>query len=162
MDFNLNTNSDSTINFCTQDNCWIMKIQKINGVNRILFNTEKYPNLCEDDFAIKVIDILVNSRLLDNFIKKEAGLIKELPDKTFISDGERRVWISVKERLPKEDENVLFYDGKEIRCGYLHLFEYYAGNKLEWDTNCYWDGWECNRGEYNPSHWMPLPPPPTI
>jgi hypothetical protein len=54
-------------------------------------------------------------------------------------------WISVKDRLPEDDRNVLVYS--EI-CGIVIA---------DYDTN----GW-CDQ-QYNfirPSHWMPLPEPP--
>ena len=67
-------------------------------------------------------------------------------------------WIKCSDKLPEKDETVLFYDGDEIRSGYLRMFEYYySENKLEWHTNCDCrDNWE----EYKPTHWMLLPEKP--
>jgi hypothetical protein len=66
-------------------------------------------------------------------------------------------WISVKDRLPEENENVILYDGKEVFCGDLFFGKL---GKICWgiqacDGICY--------GHYNKdevTHWMPLPKPP--
>lgn len=57
-------------------------------------------------------------------------------------------WISVKERLPKEDEVVLVFGGRSIYTAY------YGENR--------WGGigWHKLNSKYhncNPTHWMPLP-----
>lgn len=60
-------------------------------------------------------------------------------------------WISVSERLPKEDEVVLVFGGRSIYTAY------YGENR--------WGGigWHKLNSKYhncNPTHWMPLPKPP--
>jgi Protein of unknown function (DUF551) len=66
-------------------------------------------------------------------------------------------WVSVKDRIPTENENVILFDGKEVFCG---SFEGYDRNKLlcygnqSCDGICY--GWY-NKKEI--THWMPLPQP---
>lgn len=57
-------------------------------------------------------------------------------------------WIKVSDRLPPEGE----------KGDYLCLFEYGQMQVTEWLHDsmlgwCFWYG--------DPSHWMPLPPPPT-
>ena len=42
---------------CNKTN-WVMKLAKINGVNRVLFNREAFPDSKENDFANAVIEIL--------------------------------------------------------------------------------------------------------
>lgn len=63
-------------------------------------------------------------------------------------------WISVKDRLPEEREDVLI----RVKCAnYFNIEQgYYKGNN-EW-VNCW-----CsirNEGLYPVTHWMPLPEPP--
>ncbi len=66
-------------------------------------------------------------------------------------------WISIDERLPEIDENVILYDGTEVFCGTHHknnMKESYFGNQC-CDGVCY--GWY----EKDPiTHWMPLPEVP--
>ncbi len=50
------------------------------------------------------------------------------------------MWISIKERLPKEYETVIVSDGKYIGIGY-------------W-TGKVWSIWRCGR---NVTHWQPKP-----
>lgn len=62
-------------------------------------------------------------------------------------------WISVKDRLPSIDENVLVYDNcfKDVSIGYISDFLNY---RKTWITDC---------GESvsdTVTHWMPLPEPP--
>lgn len=61
-------------------------------------------------------------------------------------------WISVKERLPEEETDVLlcFEDGTMIVGFYLVLFDetiWNAIKDIEWYSEC----------EATPTHWMPLP-----
>jgi hypothetical protein len=60
-------------------------------------------------------------------------------------------WISVKERMPKEDEVVLVFGGRSIYTAY------YGENRYGGI------GWHKLNSKYhncNPTHWMPLPEPP--
>lgn len=61
-------------------------------------------------------------------------------------------WVSIKERLPEQDEIVLLSDGKTYFFGWLHGFS----NKL-----CYVNEYlaERNRSieESGITHWMPMP-----
>ena len=71
--------------------------------------------------------------------------------------GVRPKWISVKNRLPKEDENVILFDGNQVFCG---SFSYENNDIICWgnqacDGICY--GWY-EKDEI--THWIPLPPPP--
>ncbi len=51
----------SCLTFNSNGHSWVMKLEKRDGVNRILFNREDYPDACPDDFATAVVDILENS-----------------------------------------------------------------------------------------------------
>lgn len=61
-------------------------------------------------------------------------------------------WISVKERLPADnDQRLLVFDGKAISFGrYFHTTEFGSIFGIS--------GWGLT---YNVTHWMPLPAPPT-
>ncbi len=66
-------------------------------------------------------------------------------------------WVSVKDKLPEENENVILFDGSEVFCG---NFFFGKENRICWgiqacDGICY--------GNYKKdeiTHWMPLPNPP--
>lgn len=62
-------------------------------------------------------------------------------------------WISVADRLPKKDVNVLVTDGR-CWCGVWSLYGYSE----------FVDFWEDEYGNFQPfddvTHWMPLPEPP--
>ncbi len=73
-------------------------------------------------------------------------------------------WISVKDRLPESDEEVLVYnprdginlgefDSEEVRGYYEKDGSYFITNS-GWDVQYEWAPHE------NPTHWMPLPQPP--
>ena len=74
-------------------------------------------------------------------------------------------WISVKDRLPEDDQHVLVYHAEDfhITVGYFEsdYVQYYIesdGSKFYTD-----DGWETEiswapKGDV--THWMPLPEPP--
>lgn len=66
-------------------------------------------------------------------------------------------WISVKDKAPPIDENMILYDGIDVFCGDLSLDRnknMYVGMQ-SCDGQCY--AW-CNKEQI--THWMPLPPPP--
>lgn len=62
-------------------------------------------------------------------------------------------WISVKDRLPEDEKQVLVYDRIHKTCT--------IGNYKKTEENDYWVAYQ---GEssiwYNITHWMPLPEPP--
>ena len=65
------------------------------------------------------------------------------------ADASKMVWISVKDRLPKEDQEVLMYDGI-----FILTCLFWKSRKLAFQ-------WELSSGIIcNPTHWMPLPKPP--
>jgi len=57
-------------------------------------------------------------------------------------------WIPVSERLPPDETVVLAWSGKRVAFGYM--------SDGQWIDTLY--GWVIPLG---PSHWMPLPEPPT-
>jgi Lar family restriction alleviation protein len=76
-----------------------------------------------------------------------------------LSAGKRETWISVKDRLPGDDNEILYYGFTEtIEKGRYNtdrkLFEYWGQN--------YFETMEWMKEECLVTHWMPLPPPPSI
>lgn len=65
-----------------------------------------------------------------------------------IDNGNIMEWISVKIRLPNNDDEVLVYNPKDG----ISIGEY--DEKTGWETDYYWAPY------MSPTHWMPLPPPP--
>ncbi len=64
----------SCMTFTSNGKDWIMKLEKRDGVTRILFNRQDYPDACPDDFAKAVVDILESSYPNVSF---EKGLAKD-------------------------------------------------------------------------------------
>lgn len=60
----------------------------------------------------------------------------------------RQQWISVKDRLPDEETEVLCYLGNALGKGIVVAFRRHG----DW----YFDGWKCP----TVTHWMQLPEPP--
>lgn len=60
----------------------------------------------------------------------------------------RQQWISVEDRLPEEETEVLCYLGNALGKGIVVAFRRHG----DW----YFDGWKCP----TVTHWMPLPEPP--
>lgn len=70
-------------------------------------------------------------------------------------------WISVEDRLPEDDTNVLVLFNGEIKIGFM-TWEHPTYEET-WESYKYWDesyhdgqGWE----HWEITHWMPLPEPP--
>ncbi len=59
----INEPSTSCLTFSPSKDNWVMKLEKKDGVNRILFNRDAYPASTTDDFAKAVIEILENAYL---------------------------------------------------------------------------------------------------
>jgi len=61
-------------------------------------------------------------------------------------------WISVKDRLPENEESIIIFDGREVFSGIY--------------INGYFRNHDCEGLAFGPlenknvSHWMPLPKPP--
>ena len=68
-------------------------------------------------------------------------------------------WISIEERLPDFNENVLGYSLGNITV--VYRYNYKAWNGAEYQC---WElaepGSYAEDGEWTPTHWMPLPEPP--
>ena len=60
-------------------------------------------------------------------------------------------WINVKDRLPEDLEDILFFDGKDIFKG--HISKSYMDEFHTWVS-------VSGNGIYDVTHWMPLPEPP--
>ncbi len=63
-------------------------------------------------------------------------------------------WISVKDRLPKIEEEVLAYAGKKPWGPDIHV-----GNLQEGYDSIYWTYYDYLEW-HDVTHWMPLPEPP--
>lgn len=64
-------------------------------------------------------------------------------------------WVSIEDRLPENDMDVLIYRGGYIG-NLMNVYTYIGDNKWM-DEYGYWS---CTDNE-GITHWMPLPPPPT-
>ena len=80
-------------------------------------------------------------------------------------------WISVKDRLPEDDDSIHFYGDGRMRCTTVLAYTEYGRiipkNRLivkptgnEYLDTQVTDGWEWARGTEEVTHWMPLPQPP--
>lgn len=63
-------------------------------------------------------------------------------------------WISVEDRLPKKDQEILIYRGHH--SGLINVYTYMGNNEWE-DDYGYWG----RTDDEGITHWMPLPAPPT-
>ena len=55
-------------------------------------------------------------------------------------------WISVSDRLPEVEIDILIFDGKDLYIGYLRGNKFLSDNEYLYSSNV--------------THWMPLPEPP--
>lgn len=80
-------------------------------------------------------------------------------------------WISVKDRLPEDDDSIHFYDDGRMRCTTVLAYTEYGRiipkNRLlvkptgnEYLDTQVTDGWEWARGTEEVTHWQPMPQPP--
>lgn len=65
------------------------------------------------------------------------------------------------ETAPKRGGNVLLWDGNRIEIGSWRKDDNERGRKKRWLLNDY-DDFSCGMAStpIQPTHWMPLPPPP--
>lgn len=68
-------------------------------------------------------------------------------------------WIRVEERMPGDGEHVLVA-GKGWQGTDFVVAAYYSEEKEGWwEANTHWV--DASDGQVRPTHWMPLPPPPS-
>jgi len=82
------------------------------------------------------------------------------------AENEKSKWISVEDRLPEFEKDVLLFDDwkttdgneirQDVRVGYLKEVSSYKSNSGI-VNNCEWGGMEF---AFNITHWQPLPEPP--
>jgi len=63
-------------------------------------------------------------------------------------------WISVEDKLPESEKEVIFYHNKEYHIGY-YIERIFGRNDRAWFSN--YEGIN-----YNIKFWMPLPKPPGV
>lgn len=66
-------------------------------------------------------------------------------------------WISVEDRLPKINKDVLFYNGKNIEVRHLKKIRWTNGLRESGFNLCWYPGGRDNQKSF---FWMPLPEPP--
>jgi hypothetical protein len=66
-------------------------------------------------------------------------------------------WISVRDYLPEQMKVVLVYDASQWCEEAVSMWQEGSANV----GYCTGEGWIAGGHESNPSHWMPLPTPPT-
>lgn len=64
---------------------------------------------------------------------------------------EHTTWVSVKDKLPEDLENILFTDGKDVYKGHI--------SKSYLEEDHYWYS-VADHAVEGVKHWMPLPKPP--
>ncbi len=85
--------------------------------------------------------------LLDDFVSYEYNT-EELVDELIDHGVTVQEWISVKDRLPEDNKEVLIY------CGSYHELGWYESDNKSWRS----DFLGCCTDDI--THWMPLPQPP--
>ena len=103
-------------------------------------------------------------------------LLKSQPEQKFFVDSDGKItplpiqpqWISVKDRLPGTDEDVLIlYESKVSRkTGYaitcLKDSFYFGSTPIPYQTPQWNEPWQYFRENNVIIHWMPLPEPPEV
>lgn len=64
-------------------------------------------------------------------------------------ENERYQWVSVDDRLPEVKQSVLCFAENEKGSTWIQLYIYYPDTGFQW------------LNDFEPTHWMPLPSPPT-
>lgn len=84
---------------------------------------------------------------------------KRFPEQQNVTSayGRKMEWISVNDRLPEQDVDVILFDGSQVFCGNLTIGSdgYKHWGNQGCDGICY--GWY-QKAEI--THWMPLPSSP--
>lgn len=80
---------------------------------------------------------------------------------------EAQAWQPI-ETAPKDGTNIILADGKHATVGnwyheepYIHEYRDLGGNYAGQDEGDGFNGWVDWSGGITPTHWMPLPPPPS-
>ena len=125
------------------------------------------------DVREKLVEILKQApfegKVLDEWWWEEK--IKRIADHLISSGVTVQEWISVKDMLPEDDEQIESYDDGRMSCKTVLAYTKYGriisknrliviptGNKYL--DNQVTDGWIWARGTEEITHWMPLPDPP--
>ena len=103
---------------------------------------------------------------IDRLTKDVYALIERLESERDAALAKVPRWISVEERLPELDQDVLVYAvGKEDGfkdCTHITISQRYVFHIIPWDSgNEEWQApWPYFNLNYDVTHWMPLPEPP--
>lgn len=93
-----------------------------------------------------------------NIISKIDNATDRMLQKATCFPAAQPQWISVKDRLPKHDQSVVYRLLIKTRDGECYKLDY-----GEWDANrqiFYGEYLDYRDAGYTPTHWMPLPTPP--
>lgn len=114
---------------------------------------QQYENLQDQYNALQELYASQQPRIqeLELELKQADSIIERLTSALDKAESQWQVWISVKAELPKYNETVLVFYKDMILSSYRYFYET--------DNRDYWNGQRIGSGI--PSHWMPLPSPPT-
>ena len=112
---------------------------------------DEFIDLCRGNDFNK-LTLLKIGDVVDQIYDKQINNLLEKDDKSNINQHE---WISIEDKLPEANMRVLAVnsDGDVFLATYVeHKISPSARGYMTWASNMY---------NSKPTHWMPLPPPPT-
>lgn len=134
-------------------------------VKLVLEERDKIPLTVVERYSFGYPSPYKHGQSMRGGIRKVLRLIEQAPTLDIAPK-----WISVKERLPEDDENLRFYDDGQIRFASVLVRDDNRGtaianrlmirhHRIPSLDELATDGWVWSR-PHEPTHWMPLPEPP--